>query len=679
MPNDEKYITEWNQVYLNGAFPFERGPSDNLRDLTQQFNNGARTPQQIYSILRGMGIDKNKALCAVHEYVIKPNSVKEEKKNTKMNSEFNLSILEEKLSTLKEKLEVFKKEDASRINFTTDQALRIIEKYLGEFNVVHGMEKKLEEIRKKIRIEETIAKDLDKELVDLRKKEAEALKNENKDSAHSISNKISEMEEEIEKRDVLNDLQKEAETVESNIVETSNRKKFEIARNSLRDLRIHDWLVPVSNYVSEVDVIFQNHVYSFKVNEMHLAFQIHKYSEMYKFATGDLKSMIDHSEDRIRDNMVSVLEKHKWIPEIKSLLLEKARNDAEFLASREGKVVKVYSPVQMNEDGSFTFSLGGKYYVLAECKISEAEGDRLPDGEFVNAERAMKNFKISDNKFTLYEGDRILEFDPSENKMQIDGKDFDFSNLDNFRKYMKSTGFYGMNKFQKIDEICQFLESYKLIKELDFVTSIVSTRNAGVFVNIISTSLTENIYVNKINPAMGSNTMEETDSAVEAQEYVNELIDIDISNLVYDKLEEEAKTKADLENKKDEILGKLDDIEGKKKEVAEAITKYGETDELKSALKLVDEEVKKLEINLQETYNEIAGKKNLNERKKKSLEDRGFVMGKLKNNTGDFKKDDVVWIDAEAYSSGGGNDYIKVISKDEKTKDAIRKRYLKAD
>lgn len=632
----DEYLNEWTQVYLHGNIVMDKNPLDNLRDITLQFDNGIRQPNQIYAILRGMGIDQNRAACAVHEYVIKPRTI--QKNTITMESNFDISILKDKLSKLKESLETFKQQDKSKINFSSGKALDIVNYQLSKFDTLSGIEKMIEE--KNI-------------LLDTIKKQNE-------------SNPTSENEKIIFK------LTGEVASLEKSLNETIVKNKFKMLRECSRELKTYDWLVPVSSFMNEINILMNNNKYSSKINETYHTLINHKYKDMYNLAINDLEKMLEHNEIAVKGEIIDTLNKHKWIPEISRIILEHAEEEKVMTSGRTGTINKVYSPVEMNENGSFIFTLNDKFYKLTSNKIEIANENEV-SSKFINIKNALKQFKSNDNGIlSVFRGNNVLEFNINENKLSINDQSIDHTNISNFRNYMKTINFYGLNELNKIDEICYLLESSDMIMELDFVTSIASKTLAGVFVNIINSTMTESIYINKINPAMGTNILVETKSGEEAQAHVSELIDIDISKIVYEELETENKLKVEVEKEKEEINNKISFLENKKNEVKEAISKYGNTIELDASLKVIDEELVKFDIKLQEVYS----KKKVNE-KKKSFEDLGYIMGTIAMNIDDYKKGDDIYVMADEYTSSGANDDIQVMDKETEDKKVLKKRYIK--
>lgn len=95
---------------------------NNIRDLITLFHESGQTKEQIYNILYGMGVEKERAYSAIEEYIPKTNT--SENMNIKEQLDFTDSI-----RNLVDKMEEFKTDDSA--NYNADAVIRTCESYLS--------------------------------------------------------------------------------------------------------------------------------------------------------------------------------------------------------------------------------------------------------------------------------------------------------------------------------------------------------------------------------------------------------------------------------------------------------------------------------------------------------------------------------------------------------------------
>lgn len=127
----DKFINELKEMelyeslvmYLND--PFSEAGTNNLRDLTlAYYNEGARTPDQVYNILYMIGVSKEKAKMAVQEYI--------KNNNSEMTFEENLN-LNGRIDSLLENIEKYKTNSTHHTsNFTAGYVEKICERYKAQ-------------------------------------------------------------------------------------------------------------------------------------------------------------------------------------------------------------------------------------------------------------------------------------------------------------------------------------------------------------------------------------------------------------------------------------------------------------------------------------------------------------------------------------------------------------------
>lgn len=607
-------INEWTQVYMSGVLPQQW--NNNLKGIVEALNDGKRSPQQIYSILMGMGIPSEKALLGINNYITPKGNAKLgfidiNKNNQYIMENFDHKILAEKIQTLIEKLSTMAEDNATKLNYSAQLSSEIAKRYLDQVNNVII---KLDEI-----------------------------KNNN------------ELSEKVKSRTNRSDL--------------TGRSEFFYAVRMIKELNSHDWIKPVLEFTSEMKAILKTNKYTAMLSETIRDLSSLKNRDFYENVISDLEFLIEKSEEDIKKDFKAILTKHSWIHSIQNMMSIYGVEESKLISNSEGKVSKVYSPVVVNEAKELIFALDGNYLKLSEGKIIKATRDDI-DGRFLNAEKALKNFKVIDEKFVLYHGKNVLSIDTNNDEIKVNTQIVEEKSLKN---YLLRCSFFTLNEMYMLDEVMFLMESIDDIKELDFVTSVTSMANPKIKVNLIKVD--ENIYLNRINPFSGTNDIVTANNAENAQDLMNEYVKYDISNSVSDLLEQEKLEKLELTNEKNSIIDKIKFLEEKKTEIQNTISMTGNDDTLLKALEIMESELRDRELELQNVYSKLG--ENLSENKK--LEDEGYISGSVKKNSGSFKKGDKIWVYAEDYTSKGDKDSIKIKDKDGKKDGSLKKVDIKVN
>jgi len=727
----KEQINEWTQVYLGGMTWDENSPgTDNLRDITIMLCNGKLTGNQIVSIMRGMGIPAERVTFALQTYVT-PEYLKEveKNKNTNMSKIYDFSTAMDKINYLKAEITNLISVDENKINYTAKSALAIVDKYTTISNEISQISEKITKIDEDLvtlvdgREETFFNKDLfskeisqleerkntlvresfyKKEQFDITSQEAKdnlqklstLLKNEEaitelaaandniKDFAskieESIKNEVSFIETEITKfkenileSEKLTDLKKNKELLENSIQELTKGKRFLYPLSLVAELKSADWLVPVNAFITEMNQVLLENKYSYFVNNAYYQLKNAKYVASQELVDV-LESELETNESELRSKLIKTFEAYKWVPQINAIILEFANDEKILMSTGNGILNTLFSPIKENADNSITFTLFGKYYSLKGSEISEATKENLPDSKYIMIEKALRNFsKMTSEKLEMFSQKSSLEINLTESVVKINEKSVEYQNVELFKNALVQSGLVQLSEMYKVSEIMSLLENLESLKELDFITSIQSNKHNGVFVNVIKVN--ESIYLNRINSSMGVNELVKTETAIEAQTLVNEFVQFDISNLIFEKLEKEVQENIKLEKEKESLSKQIAFLEEKKNSIKTAISQIGESSKLTEAIELIDNEIKKFDILLQESYTKLS-KKKLTE---SNHLDKGFVPGQVKEGDGDFKKGEKISVKAEDYTKSGDDDLIDIIKGDGSViKDALKKKFI---
>jgi hypothetical protein len=667
----DTFLTEWTQVYMNGALPpkEEMFGTDNLDQIVIALMKTNKMPNQIFSILRGMGIAADMSYNAVCKHTssmglgndCNPPVIKTKKNNQIMTQLSTLPLLAAKIVVLREELSSLSGVNTTNFSYNTKNALDILEKYSKEIEKV-GLEN--------ITILETSIENKKNHLKTIEKVLEDYSKDENGNDIVNDLNKY------VGDKASLDLLKSDISVLEQTLISVSKKQSFKHLIGLVNELNQFNWLLPVGNFIKESKSYLQSNIFTVKVLEALNVMGSDKYSNVYEKAIQELESMFKKEEDAISNEIAPVLEKFKWIPSCHNLLNEINNYRKIVNSTKEGNVNKVYSPIQINEDTSMTFAVTGNYYVLRGNEIVSVDESSKPDGRFLLLEKALKTFKINENVFTLYNNNKEIVVDLNEGVVKIDSVVVDHSDVETFRNVMLGTGTIGLNEKYKLDSICHLIELSENIKELDIVTSISSNKVDGLVVNIIK--LNENVYVNTINPVMGINTFDKVENANEVLETVKSLVNVDITNLLFEKLDSEKKDLIIREKKKEQIENSIKLLESKLKELHVLSAELDNSESIQEAIKLVQDEIEKKDKELQESWFGFDFGKKKNKEAEDYL-DKGYIEGVLNANVATYKKDTLVYVNAEEYSSSGNSEVISIILKVEGKPDyqgKVEKKYI---
>jgi hypothetical protein len=611
-------------VYLNGYFPsigdLARA-KDNLRNITEQLYRSGKSPNQVFFILAGMGIPKEKASFAAQAYQVpaadQPLTIMKitEKNQNKMN--FNLISLKEKLEGLSSNLAELKTERT--FSYSAGMAQNSVDSILEAL---------------KSRIASHIQK----------VSEGAEVK--------GISYKVEEGKLSFEEVNDKSTMLEAAVSISQNLKHFSN-------------------INSVVEMVNEMNSFISENAISYSIQRAIVQLSPKQDNKAFESAISILSSLYEKEESYILENFVKETQSISWIVEVRGIVEQVNVLNNKLNSTREAVVENVYSPVILNEDESYTFYLDGRYYRLHENKVEAIENK---NGLMHTMVSLMEGFSFNDTSVSTFgKNGKELTIDLASGKVLLEGKELDHTNVEELRRVLLSTNFVQYNEMYKVDELCMFIENVNTIKHLDFVTSLKSRLFEGVKVNIMK--FNESVYVNRLNRTMNVNELIESKSAIEVQSLINEYLNYDVSNLLSEMIEGERKSLLDLNQKKEEISEAISFLKEKKSEVEKAISQIGESEELNSALDILESEIVSKEKELQSVFDMISGRVD----EKKSPEDLGFIEAVVVKPFDGFSKGDKVFIGAEEYTTGGKSDDVSYSDKSMKKKGSISKNHVEVN
>lgn len=443
--------------------------------------------------------------------------------------------------------------------------------------------------------------------------------------------------------------------------------KFRIAKNLHKELAAYEWLTPVRELRSYIMAAYDSSKWSFRVTEA-IEKTMSQRGKLYEGLITQLESLLKESSEDIKSKFPLIAAKNPWSAECKNILNEMASSDKKAYSNHGGKITKILSPVLESENG-LTFHLHGKNYTINNGQITEAQ---VTDARFYDVLEGLKMFKLDgDSLVTFSENGKTLEYNLTEGTLTLGGADLTNASIVELKEAVIATRFFGYKDQWKSDTVCKFFENINLLHEMDNFTDITSTEFLNLWLTVINVE--EGVWINKVNLGMQINEMKFYSSATEAVKMIKEFINYDATSILSERLVSEGNQKAIVDKKRTEINEMISFLEEKKNDITNAINKLGDSEELQEALKMINAELSKFERELQETYSLVEKKS-----KQQYLND-GYVEAKATDNTGGLKKDQVVYVKAEEYTSLGEDDLLNIIVPETDKSKIVKKGSLKVE
>lgn len=699
------------QVYLNGGIDHQYGintaaphlntPPQQLLDLMAQFYKSGKSDSQVLAILVGMGVEQQLVLSGIAAYksAISMHNENNQKNHNKMN--FTLTELYENVKKSIDTLTVMKA-DGSRISYSADTALNILEKSLGMFP--HKFYEELAKLKTTgTDVSENIGINYQSDKYALVKlgelkgghsnipvfvgqtmgvlvetnndesiliEKSKRLLNELTNAQNVISAtsyKIIELTP-AKVNEISNFIsyQKSSEDTSINEDLVNPNLKYKIAKSLHRDLTQCDWLNPVRELRTYIDSMYNNSKWSFKISEAIENNQFVK-GPLAESLVNDLNNTLKQSAN-IKESFSKIATKYPWSNDVKYILNEMAIEDKQAVSNGAGNISAVISPVIENENG-LNFFLHGKTYAIQNGQVKESV---VTDQRFFNVLEGLGMFKHIGNSLVLFGQDgKSMEYNIAEGKLMLGNINLSDATPDKIKESLLSTNFFGYQYFQKADTVARFFESIDLLYEMDNFTNVSSKQFASLYLTMIAVE--EGYWVNKVNHGMKLNEMVFIQSATETVKIIKEFINYDATLVLSDKLIAEGNKEVELIRERADISEQIQFLEERKLTLNQAINKIGKSEELQEALNMLNTEIAKCEKALQETYL-VSEKKT-----KKQYLDSGFVDANVFKSTPGLEKGKMVMVNAEEYTSLGDNDLLTIIDPDTGNETIVKKGNLKVE
>lgn len=385
--------------------------------------------------------------------------------------------------------------------------------------------------------------------------------------------------------------------------------KYNVAEMMYQSLSQYEWLMPVSDLKKMIEESFVADKWSYVSAKF--AKSIASKTDNKAFETL-YESLVDTliDEDNVRLALKNVLLENSWNSDAKNILAsivaeekaEQGKVDERIYENSHCSVRKNFSPCLIDENKKI-FNLNGKNYIFDGEKMMEAA---VSDIRYKNVLEGLSIMKYESDKdrFVYYgKNNMLIEMNCETLDINLTGVEGlnDMSIID-INETLKRCGIFDRETIGNCEKLVKMFESKDMLREIDCATTIQNDKFAGVFVSIINVS--EGVYVNKVNHPFGINEMILCESAKKACDEIKNFMKYDATKILESRLKEEGEENALIESQISDIKDTLTFLNEKRSELIATLQSTNNNEQIKSALELVEGEIRKFEKQLQETYSE---------------------------------------------------------------------------
>jgi hypothetical protein len=329
----------------------------------------------------------------------------------------------------------------------------------------------------------------------------------------------------------------------------------QLAVNAITELSQFEWLGFVKESINNIGEFLKENYMSFEVEWALKDLQKNNNRSFYSPAISKLQSIKGLNESEIRENIKYAFDELTWVPQVKRLVETVNALEGNLSNNTEAIVEKKFSPV-LEKDGTVYFYLSGAVYGLNENNITMIDPKTM-GALYLTLIAVTENFKFGTGTLTRYKGKNVISFELNESgtAFKFNGEVIPVKESNDIRNFLLANGSVKINETSELQMLVKAYENINSFVELDFVQSVASRTKKGVTANVIRVG--ENVYINRINPAMRMNEMLKAESATEAITLVKEHVNYDISSSLVDLLEGEQKIAAELSAKRDSMFDRI--------------------------------------------------------------------------------------------------------------------------
>lgn len=318
----------------------------------------------------------------------------------------------------------------------------------------------------------------------------------------------------------------------------------------------------VKSLLESFDQEIQNNSLVYDLKDLYKKVERKDFGLLYREPLNKILDAINKDTDEER--MTSVLNDvslYDWVPEIKGFVEKLTTNptDLKNLRSGNAKASKVYTIVEQCENGTYVAYVGNRWFKFTDNEVKEADLTESFTGEdlskLYNLQKAMEVSDFENEKIN-FNIDENLQLSLGVNgKVYLNGEEIDKqSTLED----LFNSPIIPMMKKNYYPIVKQTLESLDKIVELDVNQRVINMTKPLSELYVFNYK--DKLYLYNVDKRTGS-SFYEYDSVNQLVEDVQRSMDYDISDFVSNKLSKELKQYKKLEDREQEIQGKIKEVQ----------------------------------------------------------------------------------------------------------------------
>lgn len=334
---------------------------------------------------------------------------------------------------------------------------------------------------------------------------------------------------------------------------------------------------------------------------------------LYREALSKILDVINKDSDESRmESIVNELSLYDWVPEVKTFVvgLTSDPRDLKNLTSNGSKSQDVYTVVTETKDGHVAF-VGNRWFLLTDDSVKEAVlSDYVEGDELAILQTIEKAMVVAD-----FNGD-VIDFRVDENltvSIGLDGKVFingEKADKETTLEDLFNSPIIPMMKKNYYSVVKTVSENLDKIIELDVVQEVNSLNKS--LTELFVFNYKDKLYLYNVDKRTGSSFFE-YDSVTQLIEDVQREMGYDVSDFVENKLSKELKQYRKLEDKEQEVEGKIKEVQESLESLETESELLSESTELKEAFDNLVLYKKQLVENLEQVKNQkVSERKKLN-------------------------------------------------------------------
>jgi len=279
----------------------------------------------------------------------------------------------------------------------------------------------------------------------------------------------------------------------------------------------------------------------------------------------------------------------------------------------ESRVERIYTAAHISE-GVSIFLIGNTLFEMSDNGLTKlgSNGIKGLPNDYVNLISALAKTYVKVNEDGVFVNlgrstVRLIEED-LEKSVYFNNKKIKFNTLNELGKYLSmEIGSFigGVNENAVVKDVIEIYKGLENIVELDFAKSIVSNIYEGVSINLLKHN--NEIYLNRVNESMRENSLYKV-NGTQAVQAVKEFLRYDISEGLTEFLEGDHKVKSIMVNDRTKVLENISKVEleiDKIESLIESSTEYAQSEQIKSAHRLLSNELGILKEKWNQINNEL--------------------------------------------------------------------------